>query len=108
MTPVAIYTRGGRAALFSGLGVFALTLVPLEVIGNRIGGSSLVNAAFIASRALAAVLMLPGFIVAHKYAVVLTGRRLLVFRWSGMLASMDIPGKTARDAPLNHCRLAEL
>jgi hypothetical protein len=84
VTPVAICTRGGRAALFSGLGVFALTLAPLEVIGNRIGGSSLVNAAFIASGALAAVLMLLGFIVAHKYAVVLTGRRLLVFRWSGM------------------------
>jgi len=28
--------------------------------------------------------MLLGFIVAHKYAVVLTDRRLLVFRWSGM------------------------
>jgi hypothetical protein len=68
----------------SGPGFLALTLAPLEVIGNRIGGSSLVNAAFIASGALAAVLMLLGFIVAHKYAVVLTDRRLLVFRWSGM------------------------
>ena len=82
-----ICTRGGRAALFSGLGVFALTLAMLEVIGylgNRIGGSSLVNAAFIAGGALAVVLMLLGFIVGHKYAVVLTDRRLLVFRWSGM------------------------
>jgi hypothetical protein len=87
VTPVAICTRGGRAALFSGLGVFALTLAMLEVMGyldNRIGGSSLVNAAFIASGALAAVLMLLGFIVAHKFAVVPTDRRLLVFRWSGM------------------------
>jgi hypothetical protein len=33
----------------SGLGFLALTLAPLEVIGNRIGGSSLVNAAFIAA-----------------------------------------------------------
>jgi hypothetical protein len=87
VTPVAICTRGGRAALFSGLGVFALTLAMLEVtgyLGNRIGGSSLVNAAFIAGGALAVVLMVLGFIVAHKYAVVLTDRRLLVFRWSGM------------------------
>ncbi len=51
VTPVAICTRCGRAALFSGLGVLTLTLAMLEVIGylgNRIGGSSLVNAAFIA------------------------------------------------------------
>ena len=53
-------------------------------LGNRIGGSSLVNAAFIAGGALAVVLVLLGFIVAHKYAVVLTDRRLLVFRWSGI------------------------
>src|ERR1035441_639045 len=79
VTPVAICTRGGRAALFLGLGVLALTLAMLEVIGNRIGGSSLVNAAFIAGGALAVVLVLLGIIVAHKYAVVLTDRRLLVF-----------------------------
>jgi hypothetical protein len=84
VTPVAICTQGGRAALFLGLGVLALTLAMLEVIGNRIGGSSLVNAAFIAGGALAVVLVLLGLIVAHKYAVVLTDRRLLVFRWSGM------------------------
>ena len=44
VTPVAICTRGGRAALFSGLGVFALTLAMLEIIGylgNRMGDPAL-------------------------------------------------------------------
>jgi hypothetical protein len=45
----------------------------LEVIGNRIGGSSSVNAAFIAGGVLAVVLVLLGIIVAHKYAVVPDG-----------------------------------
>lgn len=84
VTPVAICTRGGRAALFAGLGLLAVTWAMLEVLGHLIGKSSLVNAAFIAAGALAVVLLLPGFLVTHKYAVVLTDRRLLMFRWSGI------------------------
>ena len=84
VTPVAICTRGGRAALLSGLGVFALAVAMLAVIGDGIGGSGLVTAAFIAAGALVVVLLPLGWMVAHKHAVVLTDRRLLVFRWSGM------------------------
>jgi hypothetical protein len=84
VSPVAICTRGGRAALLAGLGVFALAVAVLEVIGNRIGESGPVTGAFIAVGALALVLVLLGWVVAHKHAVVLTDRRLLVFRWSGV------------------------
>jgi hypothetical protein len=68
-----------------GLGVFVLAVAMVEVIGNRIGESGPVTAAFAAGGALAVVLVSLGWIVAHKHAVVLTDRRLLVFRWSGMV-----------------------
>ncbi len=84
VTPVAICTRGGRAALWSGLGVFALAFAMLEHAGNRIGESRLVTAGFIAAAALVMVLVPLGWIVPHKHAVVLTDRRLLVFRRSGI------------------------
>ena len=83
-TPVAIGTRGGRAALVAGLGIVALAVAVLEAIGNRIGESGLVTGAFIAAGALALVLVPLGWVVAHKHAVVLTDRRSLVFRWSGV------------------------
>jgi hypothetical protein len=85
VSPVAICTRGGRAALLAGLGVFGLAVAMLEVIGYRIGDTGPVTAAFLAAGALALVLVPLGWIVAHKHAVVLTDRRLLVFRWRGML-----------------------
>jgi hypothetical protein len=84
VSPVAICTRGGRATLLAGLGVFALAVAVMEVIGNRIGESGLVTGAFIAAGALALVLVPLGWVVAHKHAVVMTDRRLLVFRWSGV------------------------
>ena len=86
MSPGAICIRGGRATLLAGLGVFALAVAVLEVIGNRIGESGLVTGAFIAAGALALVLVPLGWVVAHKHAVALTDRRLLVFRWSGVLS----------------------
>ena len=85
VTPVVICTRGGRAALMTGLGVFALAVAMVEVIGDRIGEPGPVTAAFIAAAALALVLVPLGWMVAHKHAVVLTDRRLLVFRWRGMV-----------------------
>jgi hypothetical protein len=85
VSPVAIGTRGGRAALLAGLGVLALAVAVLEVIGNRIGESGPVTGAVIAAGALALVLVLLGWVVAHKHAVVLTDRRLLVLRWRGMV-----------------------
>jgi hypothetical protein len=84
VSPVAICTRGGRAALLAGLGVFGLAIAMLEVIGYRIGDAGPVTAAFLAAAALALALVPLGWIVAHKHAVVLTDRRLLVFRWRGM------------------------
>ena len=42
------------------------------------------TAVFLAAGALALVLVPLGWIVAHKHAVVLTDRRLLVFRWRGV------------------------
>ena len=84
VSPVAICTRGGRAAVLAGLGVLGLAVAMLEVIGNRLGETGPVTAAFLAASALALVLVPLGWIVAHKHAVVLTDRRLLVFRWSGM------------------------
>ncbi len=84
VSPVAICTRGGRAALLAGLGVFGLAVAMLEVIGYRIGDTGPVTAAFLAAGALALVLVPLGWIVAHKHAVVLTDRRLLVFRWRGV------------------------
>lgn len=85
VSPVAVGTRGGRAALLAGLGVFGVAVAVLEVIGNRIGGSGLVTGVFLAAAALAVVLVALGWVVAHKHAVVLTDRRLLVFRWRGMV-----------------------
>lgn len=76
---------GGRATLLAGLGVFALAVAVLEVAGNGVGESGLVTGAFIAAGALALILVPLGWVVAHKRAVVLTNRRLLVFRWSGVL-----------------------
>ena len=84
VSPVAICTRGGRAALLAGLGFFGLAIAMLEVIGNRVAETGPVTAAFLAAGALALVLAPLGWIVAHKHAVVLTDRRLLVFRWSGL------------------------
>jgi hypothetical protein len=84
VSPVAICTRGGRAALLAGLGVFGLAVAMLEVIGYRIGDTGPVTAVFLAAGALALVLVPLGWIVAHKHAVVLTDRRLLVFRWRGV------------------------
>ena len=84
VSPVALCTRGGRAALLAGLGVFGLAVAMLEVIGYRIGETGPVMAAFLAAGALALVLVPLGWIVAHKHAVVLTDRRLLVFRWRGV------------------------
>ena len=84
VSPVAVCTRGGRTALLAGLGVFGLAIAMLEVIGYRIGDTGPVTAAFLAAAALALVLVPLGWIVAHKHAVVLTDRRLLVFRWNGL------------------------
>jgi hypothetical protein len=84
VSPVAIGTRGGRTALLAGLGAFALAVAVLEVTGNRIVEPGLVTGAFLATGALAMVLVPLGWVVAHKHAVVLTDRRLLVFRWGGV------------------------
>jgi hypothetical protein len=84
VSPVAICTRGGRAALLAGLGVLGLAVAILEIIGYRIVDTGPVTAAFLAAGALALVLVPLGWIVAHKHAVVLTDRRLLVFRWRGV------------------------
>ncbi len=84
VTPVAICTRGGRAVLFTGVGVFGVAMAILELLGNRIGESGAITAAFIASGALALVLVPLSWIVTRRHAVVLTDRRLLVFRRSGM------------------------
>lgn len=86
VTPVAVGTRGGRAALVAGLGVFGLAVAMLEVVGNRIGEPGLVTGLFLAAAALAVVLVALGWVAAHKHAVVLTDRRLLVFRWRGLVA----------------------
>ena len=83
-SPVAVCTRGGRVALLAGLGVFALAVAIMEIIGQRIGDPGLVTAALIVAGALALVLVPLGWMVAHKHAMVLTDRRLLVFRWSGI------------------------
>ena len=85
VSPVAIGTRGGRAALLAGLGIFGLGVAVLEVIGHRFGESGLVTGAFLAAGALAVVLVALGWVVARTHAVVLTDRRLLVFRWRGMV-----------------------
>jgi hypothetical protein len=86
VTPVAVGTRGGRAALVAGLGVFGLAVALMEVAGNRIGEPGLVTGLFLAAAALAVVLVALGWVVAHKHAVVLTDRRLLVFRSRGLVA----------------------
>jgi hypothetical protein len=85
LTPVAVCTQGGQTVLMTGLGVFALAAAMVEVISNRIGEPGPVNAAFTAAAALALALVPLGWIVAHKHAVALTDRRLVVFGWSGML-----------------------
>jgi hypothetical protein len=85
VTPVAIGTRGGRAALVAGLGIVALAVAVLDVIGNRIGEPGPVTGVFLAAAALAVVLVALGWVVAHKHAVVLTDRRLLVFRCRGIV-----------------------
>jgi hypothetical protein len=85
VSPVALCTRGGRAVLLAGLGVCGLAAAILEVIGYRIGATGPVTAGFLAAGALALVLVPLGWIVAHKHAVVLTDRRLLVFGWRGVL-----------------------
>lgn len=84
VSPVAICTRGGRAALLAGLGVLGLAVAMLEVIGYRIVETGPLIAALLAAGALALVLAPLGWIMAHKHAVTLTDRRLLVFRWRGI------------------------
>lgn len=85
VSPVAIGTRGGRAALVMGLGIVALAVAMLDLIGGRMGEPGLVTGAFLAAAALAVVLVALGWVVAHKHAVVLTDRRLLVFCWRGLV-----------------------
>jgi hypothetical protein len=83
VAPVGGGSRGGRVFLFLGLGVWAITLVTVTFIGDRIGSRAWV--VFFGGFGAGLLLMLPAGIREQRLGVALTDRRLLVFRLRGML-----------------------
>jgi hypothetical protein len=76
LDPAAFGTRGGRAMLLAGLGVMVLTVALPFVVTAAAAGVVFGVGAVLAMVLLAAAVLF----FARTYAVVLTDRRLLVFR----------------------------
>ncbi len=78
LAPAAFGAQGGGILLLSAFGVLAAIMVTLVVAGNRMGAAA--DVVFGAGLALAMLLVVLSVPFARGCAVVLTDRRLLVFR----------------------------
>ncbi len=78
LAPAAFGTQGGGIFVLSGAGVLAAIMVTLVVAGDRMGAAA--DVVFGAGLALAVLLVVLSVPFARGCAVVLTDRRLLVFR----------------------------
>jgi hypothetical protein len=81
--PIGYCSRGGRRLLLAGLGTFLLA-IPVGLVCSVTHNDALTGAVFFGGMGVGLLIMVASVPLAKNYAIVLTDRRLLLFRTKGL------------------------